>query len=281
MYSRSTRLTILAGLAGSIAAHTALLGTVWSGGQAPLAAPLPAEPPPPDPIVPPRDDEIALGLDVPARSTVTWVGFATYKEHRARLSEIEQAAFTSEPSGLMEPPSAPALDAVEVAARPEPAAPAVARAAPAPGEAAPPQPQPAETEPQPAPAAAPQPTGVPADPGELAEQESDPTSDVPWDKIANGRPLAAQGLVLRPRKPVLTYWIRFSSAPADPVVTIRFGGDGVPVAASVDRSSGDSRVDEAILNSLYRWRAGGAKLDALAEGDTCKVTLRIVMSPRS
>lgn len=286
--ARRTSLTILAGAAGSIAAHTALLGSVWSAAGPQAAAALRAEPPPP-PQRPPVD-EVALGLDVPDRATVTWVGFVTPTEHMARLSEIEQGAFTSAPAGRMDASPAPAPPAERPAPEALPSSAAPANPAPAgtvtirpPAEPAP-RPAPEGTSPAPPPAEpAPVPPadpGVPGDPGEVAEQESDPTSDVPWDKVANGRPLAAAGLALRPRKPVLTYWIRFTSAPADPVVTIRFGGDGVPVKASIDRTSGDSRVDEAILNSLYRWRAAGAKLEQLAEGETCTVTLRIIMSPR-
>jgi len=45
-------------------------------------------------------------------------------------------------------------------------------------------------------------------------------------------------------------------------------------------SSGDQRIDEAVLNSLYRWRAAGKKLRELERGETIPVTIRIILGRR-
>jgi hypothetical protein len=38
------------------------------------------------------------------------------------------------------------------------------------------------------------------------------------------------------------------------------------------------RVDEAILNSLYRWRASGKRLEGLAADGTFTIKMRIILS---
>jgi hypothetical protein len=46
-------------------------------------------------------------------------------------------------------------------------------------------------------------------------------------------------------------------------------------------TSGDGRIDEAILNSLYRWRAAGKRLKPLKKGETIPIKIRIVLfAPR-
>ncbi|MHC4415389.1 MAG: energy transducer TonB [Planctomycetota bacterium] len=117
------------------------------------------------------------------------------------------------------------------------------------------------------------------DEGEPADRESDATStlEVPFDQIKLGKPIAAPGLVVKPRRPSFTTLVRFTAVPANPQVEIRFRRDGRPGQARILKSSGDSRVDEAILNSLYRWRASGKRLEALTETETVKVRIRIML----
>jgi protein TonB len=74
----------------------------------------------------PPSVETPLGMDVPASSTLTWVGYEEYREHLARLSEVDQAAFEpetagAEPSLPASPPAPPAERLVE-ATEAEPAA---------------------------------------------------------------------------------------------------------------------------------------------------------------
>jgi hypothetical protein len=144
-------------------------------------------------------------------------------------------------------------------------------------ETAPPQPLEPQPPTQPAEAQAqPTPPGEPADP---ADQESDPTSvvEVPLDNIKLGKPLAAQGLRIKPRRPEFTTLTLLTAAPADPLAELQFRRDGKPQRVRILQSSGDARIDEGVLNSLYRWRASGEKLKALKRGETIPVRIRIVL----
>ncbi len=120
--------------------------------------------------------------------------------------------------------------------------------------------------------------------GNASEMESDPTSklEVPLTDIKLGKPIAGHGLQIKPRRPSFTTLTMLTAAPGNPLVEIRFPRSGRPVLAQILESSGDRRVDEAILNSLYRWRAQGKRLEALGEGESIPIRLRIVLvKPRS
>ncbi|MHC4217926.1 MAG: energy transducer TonB [Planctomycetota bacterium] len=128
--------------------------------------------------------------------------------------------------------------------------------------------------------AQPTPPGVPAD---SSDQESDPTStvDVPLDNIRLGKPLAAHGLQIKPRRPVFTTLTMLTAAPANPLAELHFRRDGKPQRVRILETSGDGRIDEAILNSLYRWRAAGKRLKPLKKGETIPIKIRIVLfAPR-
>ena len=115
--------------------------------------------------------------------------------------------------------------------------------------------------------------------GNASEMESDPTSmlEVPLADIKLGKPIAGHGLQIKPRRPSFTTLTMLTAAPGNPLVEIRFPRSGRPVLAQILESSGDRRVDEAILNSLYRWRAQGKQLEALGEGKSIPIRLRIVL----
>ena len=92
------------GLAASVLAHVAvvapLLVTVMSaaGGR---HVHLRAQFDPQD--FRPRNDEVALGIETSAASTLTWIGYERYQQHLAALAEIEQAAFRTNPAGEAQP----------------------------------------------------------------------------------------------------------------------------------------------------------------------------------
>ncbi len=115
--------------------------------------------------------------------------------------------------------------------------------------------------------------------GNASEMESDPTSklEVLLADIKVGKPIAGHGLQIKPRRPSFTTLTMLTAAPGNPFVEIRFPHSGRPVLAKILESSGDRRVDEAILNSLYRWRAQGEQLEALGEGESIPIRLRIVL----
>ncbi len=85
-------------------------------------------------------------------------------------------------------------------------------------------------------------------------------------------------MTLKPRRPEFTLLTRLTAAPANPMVAVRFRADGVPDDARILTSSGDLRVDEAILNSLYRWRATGKRLESLEPDATFTIKMRIILS---
>ncbi len=128
------------------------------------------------------------------------------------------------------------------------------------------------------PAPKPNPQATPTS-GNASEMESDPTSklEVPLADIKLGKPIAGHGLQIKPRRPSFTTLTMLTAAPGNPLVEIRFPRSGRPVLAKILESSGDRRVDEAILNSLYRWRAQGEQLEALGEGQSIPIRLRIML----
>ncbi len=146
-----------------------------------------------------------------------------------------------------------------------------------------PEPEPAPRPQDPAPLepapAKPQPAGQPA---VQSDRESDATStiEVTMEQLTLGRPLAAQGLLIKPRKPVFTTLTLMTATPSNPKAELRFRRDGKPARVRLLESSGDSRIDEAVLNSLYRWRAAGKKLRELEGNETIPVTIRIMLNRR-
>jgi outer membrane biosynthesis protein TonB len=168
--------------------------------------------------------------------------------------------------------------------KPEPKPEPEPKPQPKPQPETPPQPQP---EPSPTPKPKPEPgegpgsgEGDPKDTGDAAEQESDPTSvvEVPPDTWRAGKPLAAHGLELKTMRPVLTELTLLTARYGNPLVEIQFGRNGRPRNAKIIESSGDRRVDEPILDSLYRWRAKGKQLEALKGTETINIKLRIVLN---
>ena len=116
-----------------------------------------------------------------------------------------------------------------------------------------------------------------------ADKESQPTSviEVTPDQWQIGKPLAAQGLEIKTRRPVFTVLTLMTAAPGNPLCEIKFDRSGVAKSASIVRGSGDQRVDDAILASLYRWRAEGSKLQALKGIDTVAVRIRMILTRSS
>ncbi len=131
--------------------------------------------------------------------------------------------------------------------------------------------------------AAPSPSGDPGETtakrGELSDRESDATSiiEVPMNAWQLGRPLAAQGIVLRPVRPRFTVLNRLDGIARNPIGEIVLGRDGVPISARVVRSTGNPGVDQAIRSALFKWRASGEQLEKLKPGQTLTIRLRLIM----
>jgi hypothetical protein len=120
-----------------------------------------------------------------------------------------------------------------------------------------------------------------AQPGQPADRDSDATSvEVPIDTIKAGRPLAARGLELLPKRPDFTMVVSLTASPCNPLVAMHFQRNGRPYLAEILETSCDKRVDDAVLSSLYRWRAKGKPLESLGPTDSYEVRIRIVLSRR-
>ncbi len=175
--------------------------------------------------------------------------------------------------------------------------------APDPGPAPSPTPTPSEA---PTPAPQPEPSDEPSEEpgrdggtgdgpasdgdGNDADKDSSPTStvDTPRENWRNGRPLAAEGLDLQPKRirpgheiPALV--LAQASLRANPVIELRFprwsgSGRGVkPTSARVVSSTGDRTFDGYLLDALYGWLARGERLRDLREGETRLVRLKLLM----
>ncbi len=98
--------------------------------------------------------------------------------------------------------------------------------------------------------------------------------------MKTGKPIAGKGIEIKPVKPHQELFQRLTSAPGNPVVEIQFGKDHKPRRCFIRRSSGDRRFDEALKNSLYRWRAIGEEIDKLEGDETVNITLEIGLVER-
>ena len=68
-----------------------------------------------------------------------------------------------------------------------------------------------------------------------------------------------------------------SARPGNPVVEISFPKSGKPKTAQLIKPTGNKNIDNAILNSLYGWRAKGKRLEELGENETITIRLRILL----
>lgn len=100
------------------------------------------------------------------------------------------------------------------------------------------------------------PTSVPrSDRESIATQ----TSPMP-DRIVLGKVLVSDGIEIKTARANINISTLYTAWPRNPVATIVFDKTGQVVHAQIIRSSGFADVDSPVLNSLYRWRASGKKL---------------------
>jgi outer membrane biosynthesis protein TonB len=113
-----------------------------------------------------------------------------------------------------------------------------------------------------------------------ADKQSTATSviDIPPEQWKLGKPLASRGLELKPRKPMITVLTMLTAAPGNPLCVISFNRQGEVLKAAILQTSGDHRVDNAILASLYRWRASGKDLETAGDDHPLDVTVRILLT---
>ena len=142
------------------------------------------------------------------------------------------------------------------------------------------QPTPPRPAPQPSEEPNPSPSPSPGEPGETADKEAEASSmvDVPESLWRKGKPLAAQGLDIKTRRPNIPLVTWLSLRPCcSPVVEIDFLSNGKPRQASLLSSSGDRDLDEYIKDALYRWRASGEPLKSLKGEETRRIRLKLLL----
>ncbi|RMH12228.1 MAG: hypothetical protein D6695_07230, partial [Planctomycetota bacterium] len=156
-----------------------------------------------------------------------------------------------------------------------------------PAEPAEPKPEPAEAPPaDPAPRTEPAPTPSPAAtgrPGIADPRESDASSLEKPLEYKPGKPLAGKGIEITTVRPDFGTTVRMLANPDNPLIIIEFKPDGSVARARFARSggrtlnTGNSFVDGAILDAVYRWKARGEALEQLEPGQTLRYTVRLLL----
>jgi len=225
--------------------------------------------------------EIVLGIEESQASTLTWIGYDNYEKHLARLSQVEQAAMQLKQHAVKSKPKdfssqfdkltitiAPIVDGATklLGALRDLQISFGSKSPPSMSRKIEIQEQNAEKE-----------TLQVAEPSEL---ESDPTSivEVPRENWKTGRPIAAEGIILRPRRPSFTAHQSVTNAPRGLTALLVIDHRGRPVDVEVISGTGSASIDRSLVASLYRWRAAGDKINALAEEGTFKITIHISFS---
>ncbi len=299
----------------SVALHVlvGVLAVAWARGEPGAAPTEPAD----EPLMQREDMPTPLGLQSSRKVSINWLGFETPTEHRAELAETEQPALSMAPMGEPPTEQAsPTIGEGASARAPVAPAESAATPGGVVGPPAPTEPsralvvQPRESEDaqvaaalEMGPPALPEPRdplagagggggsgerGAPSggddQPGEPSDRESVATAlKEAIDLTDWGRPLARQGLEVTTVRPRWSVTTRLARMPRNPVVLIRFGADGTVRSAEFLRdkrlvfSTGFEDVDGPLMDAIYRWKASGEAIEALGEGETHQVSVRVVL----
>ena len=116
--------------------------------------------------------------------------------------------------------------------------------------------------------------------GNPSDRDSEATSviKISPEQWKSGKPLAAQGIVLRPRRPSFTANQLVTNAPSDLVAQLHINNRGKPQDVVILFSTGSPSIDRSLESSLYRWRASGDQIDAIDDGETLIITIHITFS---
>ena len=102
--------------------------------------------------------------------------------------------------------------------------------------------------------------------------------EVPRENWKTGRPISAEGIILRPRRPSFTAHQSISKAPNGLTALLVIDHRGRPIEVEIRSGTGSPSIDRSLVASLYRWRAAGEKIDAVVEGETINITIHISFS---
>lgn len=220
----------------------------------------------------PTPPQVPLGIEQSTTSTLTWIGYEAYQEHLARTAEQDQAAMDATVDEVQHPGPGAGQPLPPLSAVIDPLAEAAQQAIEAlrglrievPSPALEPVPEVAEVD-------------DPSAPGAPSDIDADPTSrvDVPPSHWKTGKPVAAEGLVLRPRRPSFTAHQVVTNAPGGMLAALHLDQRGHPVKVEVLEGTGSDSIDRSLRASLFRWRAAGDRIDALDEGETIYIEITI------
>jgi outer membrane biosynthesis protein TonB len=226
--------------------------------------------------------EITLGIDVSEVSTLTWIGYEEYEEQRARFAEVEQASMQVETpitnqnlltesfTALLEitaPITKVASDLANALQGIVITTPANKLPIVVPTDKIPPAQKTVVTD-------------NPQTDNKSSDRDSEATSliHISADQWKSGKPLAAKGIVLRPRRPSFTANQLVSNTPGNLVAELHIDKNGKPMRVLILVSTGSRSIDRSLESSLYRWRASGEDIDALKENETIEITIHIKFS---
>ncbi len=226
-----------------------------------------------------KEPEIDLGIDESKESTMTWIGYDEYEEQLDRHSEVEQAKMNSETTPsittartitLLTQPmveiTTQFLDALRQLNVTIPSRKLQPIKREIPKEIVQ---EPIET-----------PAEEDRDASVSSDRDSEATSLIhvlPEDWKA-GKPLAAQGIVLKPKRPKFLPTQLVASRPGNIVADLYFDKQGKPLNVVILLGTGSTSINRTIENSLYRWRASGDQIEALEGEETAKITIHILFS---
>ncbi len=226
--------------------------------------------------------EIDLGIDKSKESTLTWIGYEEYEEQRARFANVEQAQMKAD-TELADPNQATAvLTTIQDISKPFSEFTSqflemlqgIEITIPSKEIVKVEQVEIPET-----PHLQVEIEEIPAE-GSPSDRDSEATSviNITSDQWKKGKPLAAQGIVLRPRRPSFTANQLVTNAPSDLVAELHIGARGKPKRVVIVYSTGSGSIDRTLEASLYRWRASGDKIDALVGEETVNITIHITFA---
>jgi hypothetical protein len=274
MYNRDN-LAMLVAVGLSIGLHATILPAVYSN-QNSLST---AEPNHDLPIdLPAVEDEIELGIDESETSTLTWIGYKDYKKHLARHAEVEQAEMSINNTSSITSIKNLALFSQPVMEMAEQFLEALGKLN-------------ITTPSRELPNNAPEEIveiivdETPVDPSEEnqvaqvpGDRDSEATSviRVSQKEWETGKPLAADGIVLRPVRPPLTALQRLSGYPGNLVASLHIDRRGIPADVVILLGTSSKSINRTIENCLYRWTASGKQIESLKEEETIEITIQIL-----
>ena len=243
-----------------------------------------------------EEPEIELGIDNSTTSTLTWIGYDEYEEQRARFSEVEQAEMEANEQVS---PSAPVQEQVKQEPKPDKKTidqylDSIHNLPFSKSKNEPEKQQETETAEQPTKVkeeivseekVKPTVPAEPTEPKEPAEPHNNPSDrdseatsviQITPDQWKLGKPLAANGIVLRPKRPSFTANQTVSNIAGNLGADLIINKHGKPTNVVIRVSTGSFSIDRTIESSLYRWRASGEKIDALVGDETITITINIL-----